>query len=102
MMEPVGAATGRKMANETIYCITCGKPNQAQARFCMQCGKPLVRPVSNPEATLPAGLSNLECPYCGNPMQVPADVIRLICIQCAASLSVEWKDNQAVLAILKI
>jgi len=34
------------MANNTIFCHNCGKPNPAEAKFCYDCGQQLVRPAA--------------------------------------------------------
>ncbi len=34
---------GASTPSNVVYCLSCGKPNSAQARICSSCGKPLVR-----------------------------------------------------------
>jgi predicted RNA-binding Zn-ribbon protein involved in translation (DUF1610 family) len=72
------------MADNQIYCNSCGTANAAGARFCFKCGSPIQAvEITPPGPARPqSDFITLTCPNCGGKLEITPDMERFACKFC--------------------
>lgn len=77
------------MIGNQVFCLVCGKPSEAGARFCMSCGAPIPLPTSTgglqvPSMAAPMGVVSLNCNMCGTQLNIANDAQQVRCPACGS------------------
>jgi predicted RNA-binding Zn-ribbon protein involved in translation (DUF1610 family) len=70
------------MAENQIFCSSCGAANAAGARFCFKCGASLQAAAPAAPARPQSDFITLSCPNCGGRLEITPDIERFACKFC--------------------
>ena len=70
------------MAENQIYCTSCGTVNATGARFCFKCGAPIQATEAPAPASRQSDFITLSCPNCGGKLEIKPDMERFACKYC--------------------
>lgn len=86
------------MADEKIFCPSCGTANLIKANFCNQCGSKLPFIQKSEPKEIKSDFITMQCPNCGGKLQVNPDSQYLICQFCGLEHLVRQNDGAVSLA----